>query len=344
MQAKQIFHRRPLHSTKMSPDPQSEFISSLKLMDTEHSYRTASGSSNSRDLASRNHIRHSKRKAKELYSNHHIAANAKNEENTRSQSLSTGGNQYDFLLSASDALLTVEDDPTVGSLPRQQGQPGLDFQNCSQPVKTSHHQFPSGTVIIESNHNQSVSDLLKVCAELEVVEIDDTDDVYTLIGSIHRHVLKFSDGPPNSAVFFINLENYSKWTKEKVLEVFQTVADTMSRKFNDFMIYKKIDGEKTSAPETEMHQLKNYVKLWLSDLCSAQVGRCAELTSIGLGYETERSSDHEDSLEPVYPTLWNGKQSDVATQQYCRRLGLGPGTRIIELKEVHGEILKFNNV
>ena len=239
---------------------------------------------------------------------------------------------YDFWPPGGQKTEEDENDSVLKALPCQKGNPHVDAQNCSEPIRPPNYQFPSGVIMIEAHINETVRDFLKICSDIEMVEVDSPDDMQTLIGTIHRHVSKFDQGPANSALFLFNLENYHKWTKERVIDVVRTSVDVMRAHFDDLMIYSKFHRDGTESTETVLLQLRYDIKFWLADLCSKGLARCADLASVVLGSVVQLGADTEDQLSANFGQSVD--QSTVMTQKYCRQLGLGPGTRIIDVKPV----------
>lgn len=237
---------------------------------------------------------------------------------------------YDAWLSGAQMSPDGEKDPV---LPCQRGNPQVDAQDCDEP-RPWLYQFPSGVLLIEAHANQTVRDSLSICSQVEQVEVDSSDDMETLLNSVVRHVQKYNEGPANSAVVMVNLENYKKWTKERIVDVLQTTMDVM-RNFNDLVLYSKFHRDGSDSSDSIQMLLRYGVKSWLADMCAMRPVRCADVSAIVLGSVASFVTDIEDHLNPMFQKGID--QASVLTQKYCNQLGLGPGSRILDVRPIPGE-------
>ena len=219
---------------------------------------------------------------------------------------------------------------TGGEAPCQHGS-----QNCSDSWRNKGYQFPASVLLIQVHKNQTVHELLSICGQIEVTEIEDVEDLRTAVDFIRRHRFKFDHGLMNSAVMLLNLEHYSKWTKEKVIDFVKTITEQLRMNFEETAVFSKFhqDDEHESA-DTLLLQMRYDVQFWLSNFCKKGLVQCADLASIELGSVSRLNSDTEAPLDPSFQFTFEGQASVDAKLNYCRRLGLGPGTKFIELKPV----------
>ena len=156
-----------------------------------------------------------------------------------------------------------------------------DADNCMDQ-----NHFSSAILMIEGNYNQTVRDFLQICTPIEQVEIDGVDDAQALFDAIYQQML-LTRSPagiesPVSVVLLFNLENYSNWTKDRVIEVLQTMVNVLQSDYKDMTIYSKFHQDGTDSNETRLLQLRYDVKYWLSNLCSVESRHvaCADFASI----------------------------------------------------------------
>lgn len=223
--------------------------------------------------------------------------------------------------------------PSSGSEPPCQ----KGAKNCSDSWRTKGYQFPASVLMIDVHKNQTVHDLLGICGQIEVTEIEDVDDLRTAVDFIRRHRLKFDHGLVNSAVLLLNLECYIKWTKEKLIEFVKTIIEQLRMNFEETAVFSKFhqDGGHESTDKVLL-QMRYDLQFWLANFCMKGLVQCADLASVELRSISRLDSDTEAPLDPSFLFNFEGQTPADATQNYCRRLGLGPGTKIIELKPVSG--------
>ena len=149
--------------------------------------------------------------------------------------------------------------------------------------------------------------------------------VQDLMTSIYTQISTSDSSGPSSIVLLVNLENYSTWTKEKVVNVLDTTVSVLNNDFIDMMIYSKFHQDGADSNDTQLMQLRYDIKYWLSDLCNQRRTPCADFASIILESVLQFNS-LEDSA--------NQNHEDPATQAdlWCRQLGMGPGSRIIDVR------------
>ena len=147
---------------------------------------------------------------------------------------------------------------------------------------TERYHFPSAVLMIEAHYNQTVRDFLQICTPVERVEIDSLNDVQVLLNVIYQQMSMIDKGisEPSSVILLFNLENYSNWTKERVIDVLQTTVNVLYNDFSDMMIYSKFHQDGTDSNEIRLLQLIFDIKYWLSDLCNQRLIPCADFSSI----------------------------------------------------------------
>jgi hypothetical protein len=147
---------------------------------------------------------------------------------------------------------------------------------------TERYHFPSAVLMIEAHYNQTVRDFLQICMPVERVEIDSLNDVQVLLNVIYQQMSMIDKGisEPSSVILLFNLENYSNWTKDRVIDVLQTTVNVLYNDFSDMMIYSKFHQDGTDSNEIRLLQLIYDTKYWLSDLCNQRLIPCSDFSSI----------------------------------------------------------------
>ena len=170
---------------------------------------------------------------------------------------------------------TVAPSNETSTLPRRcQGEDAEKDSNC-----TGRYQFPSSVLMIEAHYNQTVRDFLQICTPVERVEIESVDDIQILLNALYQQMSTKEVKIPSSIVLLFNLEHYTNWTKEKVIDVLQATVNVLHNDFNDMMIYSKFHQDGADSNDTHL-SLTYDVKYWLSDLCNQRLTPCADFASI----------------------------------------------------------------
>ena len=181
---------------------------------------------------------------------------------------------------------------------------------------TERYHFPSAVLMIEAHYNQTVRDFLQICTPIERVEIDSLNDVQVLLNVIYQQMSLIDKGisDPSSVILLFNLENYSNWTKERVINVLQTTVNVLFNDFSDMMIYSKFHQDGSDSNEIRLLQLVYDVKYWLSDLCNQRLIPCADFSSIILESVLHMNELSENSDSFTTHSSLSGSSDATSTQ------------------------------
>jgi len=242
----------------------------------------------------------------------------------RNQEVSSSEYDYDLdamILRESERDQSKPSRPPIPPRPCRRGSLTDDHQNC-----TERYHFPSAVLMIEAHYNQTVRDFLQICTPVETVEINNVDDMQDLLNSIYSQMSAVDQVGPSSIVLLANLENYANWTKDKVVEVLETTVDVLHNDFNDMMIYSKFHQDGADSNDTQLMQLIYDIKYWLSNLCNQRLTPCADFASIILESVLQLNNYEDLNAGPNHEDP--ASQADI----WCRQLGMGPGSRIIDIR------------